>query len=502
MQTDQTNLGQETITHGNQPPPKPAKEEKPKERTAEQKEAWEKVREKAHSRMFPNAKKEEKKDDKAKEPAKEEKATTEKKETAKAEEKKPEKAAKESPTDGGEGKQVEKEEKPKLETAKKEAPAPSVDYEKLATSVATATAKAIKESTPAKEEKNADDDVPEARRRDLSALEYLEANNPRYKGKKAEYVKFAKAEADYISKWEKDNPGRKFDADDEDHSAFYDRHEPEIHPRDLEDARVELAADRRAKALFEKESGSTRKELEEIKLQRDLERSDREVPMFVARNIALVSHAMGEDVAKAMSELKADETLEEKDPAAHAALVSILPDLHEQTKAAAHLFGTEGRAYNAKNPAHQAVARESTELEKLLLAQPESKLTDKQGRKYAKLDDWANMTPEQKANHWTINGDLMAAHLANRAAEKAETLYKTEREKAEKLAKAYGYVKAGASDTAQDKNSAEHEESEPENGKLRSPSTSSKTIIQPGVTTSPKTAKTGGDRMLDRMYPS
>jgi hypothetical protein len=44
------------------------------------------------------------------------------------------------------------------------------------------------------------------------------------------------------------------------------------------------------------------------------------------------------------------------------------------------------------------------------------------------------------------------------------------------------------------------EETEREPIKTRSPSTASRTIIQPGVKVEPKTSKDGGDRMLDRMF--
>jgi hypothetical protein len=505
MQTD-TQLGSVNVIDNRaqlqqqQQPAAKVEKEKPKEKTAEQKEAWQKARDKAHSRMFPNAKPEEKA------PAKEkaEKAEGETKEKVEA---KP-KAEKQESTDGGDGKQGKKEEatatevdaKPKLPpSAKKEEAPPAVDIEKLARSIAketaTATAQAIKESTAAKEVK-VEDDVPEARRRDLEAIKHLEANNPRYKGKVEAYTKFAKAEADYVAKWERENPGQKFDAESEDHTDWYDRHEPAIDPDDITEAKVEL----KAKALVEREIGGTRKELDDIKLQRDVERAERELPVFHNRNLGLVAGAMGEEVAKAMSELKANESLEGKDPAAHNTLMAVLPELTAQTEAATRIFGTEGRAYNSADKNHAAVAKAALEFETLLLSQPEEKLKDAKGRMFVKLDEWAGMTPAQKANHWTINADLMTAFLANKAAEKAEANYKIEREKLESIAKAYGYTKNGAAEARQTTTTKEVEETEREPIKTRSPSTASRTIIQPGVKVEPKTSKDGGDRMLDRMF--
>lgn len=513
MQTEQTAAPAKRVAQLNDEPTpqtsKPTEKPKAKEQTAEEKGEWNKVKDKAFSRMFPNAKPEK---DEEKAPAKaaaKEKGETETpdpkakaKETAAAPAKAP--AKKESTDDSG--KQGEKEEgkvetqpEPKLKpSAKKEAAPQSVDLEKLATTVATATAKAIKESE--KKETKVDDEVPEGRRRDVAAIEHLEKTNPKYKGKLEAFKKFARAEAEHIAKWEKEN-GRKFDPTDEEHSEWYDKHEPDIDPDDITEARVEITAERRARELVERETGSTRKEIDTLKLERDLERAERPIPNFLQRNIAKLATAMGEDVAKAISELKENESLEARDPAAHQALNAILPDLSNQTIAAARIFGTEGRAYNPKDPHHVAVAQAAPELEAVILELPADQQKTPDGRTFAKLDEWAGMSDSDKAKHWTIDANSMSLFLANKAAEKAKETYKIEREKAENIARAYGFVKNGEAHKEQVATRQEREEDPDDNGKVRSPSTSSRTIHQPGVKVTPNTAKTGGDRMLDRMYP-
>lgn len=485
--------------------PKPAA----KEQTPEEKANWKKVQDKVHSRMFPNAKpdKEEKAPAKAAAKEKAEATTEDTKAKGKSEATAPAKqpAKKESTDDSGKQGEKEKakvettEEEPKLKpSAKKEATPPSVDLEKLATSVATATAKAIKESE--KKETKVEDEVPEGRRRDVAAIEFLEKNNPKYKGKLDAYKKFARAEAELAAKWEKENPGRKFDPTDEDHSDWYDKHEPDIDPDDITEARVELAAERRASALVEQATGSTKKEIDSLKLERDLERAERPIPNFVSRAFAKLAEAMGEDVMKAAAELKDAETLEDKDPAAHQTINALMPDLHNQTVAAARIFGTQGRAYDAKDPNHVAVAKAALELENVILEMPADEQKTPDGRTFAKLDEWAAMSDADKAKHWTIDANSMSLFLANKAAEKAKETYTLEREKAEKIAKAYGFIKNGEAHKEQVTKREEREEEADTNDKVRSPSTSSRTIVQPGVTASPQTAKTGGDRMLDRMF--
>jgi hypothetical protein len=495
MQLDQNTLQGVTITDAREQKPAPKAAEKTK-RTPEQEKLWTENKDKIHARMFPNAKPEA-----AKPAAKDAAKPADAKEKPAAKDAATE-AAKE-PADDGKGKQEKPEAAKAPESkaeppAKKEEPAPSVDYAKLAETVANATAKAIKDNKEPATAKP-DEDVPAARRRDLDAIEYLATTDPAYKAKAAEYRKFAKAEVDYVAKWERENPGQSFDGESDEHSAWYDKHKPEIDADAIEEARIELITDRKAKALLEKESGSTRKEIESIRLERDIERAEAAVPHYFNRGVAIIANALGEDVAKAFTSLKENETLEASDPAAHNAISAMIPELDAQTKAATRIFGTEGRAFNPKDETHQAVAKEAMALQDLIAAQPADKQVQG-GKRFAKLDEWANLTPEQKAQRWTINPDLMSQHLAYKAAQKAAENYKTEREKVEKLATAYGYQKIGASAAAQTAHNEKPAETATEREKPRSPSTSSATVIQPGNKAVPKNSKDTGDVILDKMF--
>jgi hypothetical protein len=501
MNSDHNTMGSVNIIDARDQKPTEAKPEK-KSRTAEQEKLWQEARDKAHKRMFPNAK-DEPKEKPAKAPAKdapkEDGAKADDK--PKAEPKPPAKETPKEPADSGEGKQTEdrpKAETPKPEpkaTAKKEVATPPVDIERLAKSVAKETAEAMSK----KNEPKPDEDVPEARRRDLAAIDHLDSNNPKYKGAGAKFRKFAKDEAAFISQWEARHPGESFDPDSDEHAAWYDKHEPDIDPRDVLSAEVEIAAERKAEQIAERKSAATRKELDSIKLEREVERAERPVGAFVNRGIAVVAASLGEDIAKAFTELKEGETLEGKDPAAHQAIVAAIPDLQRQTVAAARIFGTEGRAYDANDPDHTAVAQSALELQAEVQQWPEDRRTS-HGKLFATLDEWANMTDAQKARHWTISADLMSAYLAKKAGEKAAEIYKNRRAEVEKMLQAYGYVKNGAAQTAQTAPNVEREETPTEREKPRSPSTSTATVIQPGSVAKPKTSRDWADVMLDKMH--
>lgn len=493
-------VGNVTITDNREK--KPAESAKPekKTRTEEQKKAWEAASDKIHKRMYPNAKEEKPAAKEAAKPAaKEEVAKADSK--PKTEDAAPAKDAAKELADSGEGKQTDA--KPKAETpppepkvtAKKEDAAPPVDIEKLAKSVAKETAEAMTKKTEAKP----DDDVPEARRRDLEAVDYLDTNNPRYKGAGAKYRKFAKDEAVHIAKWEAAHPGETFDPEADEHAGWYDKHEPELDARDLMTAEVEIASERKAQAIAAKETAKTQKEIESIRTERQVERAEAVVPQLSQRGFGIVASTLGESVVKALTELKEGETLEAKDPAAHVVLAKTIPELNAQTLEAARIFGTEGKVFNSKNAVHNVIAETAQEFENEILADPIEKSTIN-GRKYAPYVKWLAMGADERANHWTMDANLLSSRLAQKASQKASELYKSEREKAEIIARAYGYTKNSEAQQEQVTNTEKAQETPAEREKPRSPSTSTATVIQPGTKVSPKTSKDGGDSLLDKMF--
>lgn len=84
----------------------------------------------------------------------------------------------------------------------------------------------------------------------LRVLQHLQKTNPKYKNKDLvkETVNFWNAEMQYIAQWEKNNPGETFDKDDKAHENFYSKHEPELEPTDLEEARIDIRVQERLDA--------------------------------------------------------------------------------------------------------------------------------------------------------------------------------------------------------------------------------------------------------------
>lgn len=374
--------------------------------------------------------------------------------------------------------------------------APPVDVKALATEVAAATAKAIRGEKPP--EPDPDADFPQARRRDLPVVKKLEEMEPaRYRGVTEQFRKFAKAEQSYRSKWEQENPGQNFDMAADEHTAWYDKHEPKIEPDDLTDARTELVVERRLKPTVEKETAGTKSELENLKMEISLRDADSAAPGLLNQTVPLIVAALGEDVAK---EVAKGESLEKTNPLAHSILVETIPVLNQQVRAAARIFATNGRAYDGKNPAHQAVAAASAEVEKMISEQDTKAKTTPDGRTFVTLDEWANLTPDKRAQHWTVDSTLVSVHLANKAAQTAGDRYQGDEKRLKEWAEKNGYApkasgkEAKASGQAETQTARESEEDE------RSPSSSTRSAIQPGTRVDPKTGAVGGDKMLSRMF--
>lgn len=82
--------------------------------------------------------------------------------------------------------------------------------------------------------------LPRAYQRDLAVAKFMAENDPRHKNLATQFIDFYKAEPAYIAEWERNNPGKRFNPDDEEHEAFYERHEPKVDPDEFADAKDQM----------------------------------------------------------------------------------------------------------------------------------------------------------------------------------------------------------------------------------------------------------------------
>ena len=142
--------------------------------------------------------------------------------------------------------------------AKKPVAQPAKDDSDLIRRTATATAEAmasrLPKPTPATEEpvsEEAVEDLTPEDREDLTAFKKVEQLQPKMKGISDRFLKFSKARTEYESKWLKENEGKEFDPNADEHAEFYKRYS-EFESSDvirlLERAKVRIEAEEVVKA--------------------------------------------------------------------------------------------------------------------------------------------------------------------------------------------------------------------------------------------------------------
>lgn len=164
--------------------------------------------------------------DAEKEKADKEKADKEKSDKAEKEKADKEQADKEKSDKESKEKQEEKP-KPAKERKPRKPVRDEEDDDTRIEEAADRAAQKVLEGTqkvqPAQEPKQDDFEstLPLEYRRDLEVLRRMEQDNPTAKGVVDRTLAFYKKEDNYIDQWEKDNPGKEFNAEDPEHEEFY-----------------------------------------------------------------------------------------------------------------------------------------------------------------------------------------------------------------------------------------------------------------------------------------
>lgn len=112
--------------------------------------------------------------------------------------------------------------------------------------------------------------LPRSHRNDLAAVRHLEATNPTMAGTSAKVLDFFKREDAYIKQWEVAHPGESFDADAQEHEAFYDRR-PKIDPETLETALEEIKEKQIEERVEKRIAAKREPELRQEQFKREVE---------------------------------------------------------------------------------------------------------------------------------------------------------------------------------------------------------------------------------------
>lgn len=326
------------------------------------------------------------------------------------------------------------------------------DYEKIAEAAgrgaASAMAKAKGEgtATPPKP----DDGLNDKQKRTLSVLERMEKEYPEDNtGIAKAFAESVKKAVAYQKAWEAGNPGKKFDADDDEHEDFFKENEVDWDEDDYADVVALLRAEQVAKRSTE----TLTPKLEEINRREQLRLAE---PRVMAQQITAARgfwKELGDEYAKVLDEhggiaMAEVERLRTEDPARAIAfetaqhVESFAAELHRLT-----LQDSEGKPlypFNEKLPAHQFIAEFIANEEASMQAlDPEQQLDDK-GRRFATAEEYFAMTPARQKHYWRFTDADLSHIYASREAARVKAAIAAENEKFEKTASARGYVRNGS----------------------------------------------------------
>ena len=227
---------------------------------------------------------------------------------------------------------------------------------------------------------------PEESERELrkAALQELQKRRE-YSGRNlvGEYEEFTTALGEYQKRWETAHPGEDFDLDDNEHTGWRERNEPDVDAEDLIRTEARIEARREATQIAEQER---------LRYQQEI--------------VAEQAKVLAQDApAKVLAQLGAEslEQLKAKDPVLALAVKEAIPGVIGATRVV-HELCRPGAKAAPNNPTHQWVLGTVTFYESSLASMPAAD-TMRDGRRFVRGAEYDRLSPEQKEHAWTLRNE-------------------------------------------------------------------------------------------------
>jgi hypothetical protein len=256
----------------------------------------------------------------------------------------------------------------------------------------------------------------EDQKADLPILQQMEKANPtKYKGLSDKYSKSIKALAEYRAAWEKANPEKDFNGEDEEHNDFFTKNEVGWKDRDYAEAIADMKLEKvqanlkqeNEKAISELKGKERARELEPLAVT-EAKRGARELFKSLGGEFEKVVDEHGLVNAEAVKKIYAE------DDRANQAFVAAT-DLQQLCAENFRLYNGITQ-FDSNKPLHNRLLNHALESEKEMLNLPPQDQTDDKGRMFATNKDYYAMTKAQRERHWTFNmqdlNTLLAADVA------------------------------------------------------------------------------------------
>lgn len=403
-------------------------EEKPKEEKKEDLDAeWKKSSEAIAEKLFgKKPKKDEKKDEK-----KEETKVESVKEETKPEEKK---SRRRQPID-------------ETALAERTAAAAAEAATKAATAAVAKISGASSQDKPAA--KTSDQDLTDEEKRQFDVYHELESLYPsKYKNLTKTYIKSLGEIQSYIKDWAKDNPGKPFNADDEDHNDFFQRVEPPVDDDDYIDAKAAI----RAREFTQKAIEPVQEKMKEY----ERERARTVLEPFIREKQLEAVHSMLENfdpaVAAEIRKPNGLTTLQEKDPITADILGRTANILGDMSAEVIRLHDPAvGVPYDPRNNLHKEIADFIVSQEHRISKLPSNDRA-RDGKMFISRLQYQQLPQEDKGRYWFLNQNDILFMLAQKYGEQAKKIRDDQVSQFNKTAERLGYKKGETSQVTTSKN--------------------------------------------------
>lgn len=303
----------------------------------------------------------------------------------------------------------------KPEVAAPASPAPP-DYDKIAEAAGRGVAEALNKKTPEKKEESpaTPEFLSEDEKAELPVLEQMEKSNPtKYKGLTKKFTDAIKARQEYEAAWLKENPGKEFDAEADEHNEFFEKNDVDWKDRDYQEALTDLKVAPAIKRLEEKNLA----ELDKLSAKEKAKEIEPLAASESKRNGKALFDAVGGEFAKVVGDnlstnpevIKAlyaeDET--------RATIVFQAANALEQYAAENLRLFTGVAKFDENNPVHKYLSDFAVHHETAMNQLDREQSKNKNGQVFATAAEYYKMNKETRAKHWTFSArdlnDLLAA---------------------------------------------------------------------------------------------
>ncbi len=350
-----------------------------------------------------------------------------------------EKAKDPAPANENEGKEEKPAEKPKKTKAPDRIiPASELlgeqDNSDAITKAATAAATAaVKAMAPQKEQdpKEAAPEIPRDLQKKLELFKELESDD-RFKGITRQVVEFKRKgglEDQYAKQWRKENPGKEYDPEDEEHTDFYQENDPTARHDDMEEVLEQAKEALIERRVTEKIKKQIEPKLEEQEQARRRQEIEPRIEQESNESIRSAAAAISEDLSKTLVEKGGAGVLEE-DPIAAQVIDDVLPKYLPVQEEAVRIFSNLSTITPGKlSRTQEQVIDTINELQDVILNDQQHQVRQVRtprglvSQRFVPMAEYHKLSKDAQARAWTIGGEDVVAFIRAKQNHEVKTRY-------------------------------------------------------------------------------